>query len=93
MTDVSNTASYFRPRRLGHVNIWVDDLKRSERFYNECCGLTIEFSEPDLIATFLGTGQTPHDLGMMEADTAKALEQDYILRTIELKITLLHLKI
>jgi catechol 2,3-dioxygenase len=57
---------YFHPRRLGHVNLWVDDLNRSERFYNECCGLTVEFTEPDLIATFLGTGQTPHDLGMIQ---------------------------
>lgn len=59
-------AQYFHPRRLGHVNLWVEDLARSERFYNECCGLTVEFSEPDLIATFLGTGQTPHDLGMIQ---------------------------
>ena len=57
---------YFHPRRLGHVNLWVEDLQRSERFYNEQCGLTIEFTEPDLIATFLGTGQTPHDLGMIQ---------------------------
>lgn len=59
-------ADYFHPRRLGHVNLWVEDLKRSEQFYNEQCGLTVEFSEPDLIATFLGTGQTPHDLGMIQ---------------------------
>lgn len=57
---------YFHPRRLGHVNLWVEDLGRSERFYNECCGLTVEFTEPDLIAAFLGTGQTPHDLGMIQ---------------------------
>jgi catechol 2,3-dioxygenase len=31
--------------------------------YNEICGLTVEFWEPDLVATFLGTGNTPHDLG------------------------------
>lgn len=66
MADTLQKGAYFRPRRLGHVNIWVDNLKRSEKFYNQCCGLTVEFSEPDLIATFLGTGQTPHDLGMME---------------------------
>ncbi|HEY5210204.1 MAG TPA: VOC family protein [Stellaceae bacterium] len=59
-------AAYFKPRRLGHVNLWVDDLAVSERFYNETCGLTVEFTEPDLIATFLGTGHTPHDLGMMQ---------------------------
>ncbi|MFT4563562.1 MAG: catechol 2,3-dioxygenase [Gammaproteobacteria bacterium] len=62
----THQAEYFHPRRLGHVNLWVEDLARSERFYNEQCGLTVEFSEPDLIATFLGTGQTPHDLGMIQ---------------------------
>jgi catechol 2,3-dioxygenase len=48
------------------VNLWVEDLTASERFYHEKCGLTVEFTEPDLIATFLGTGQTPHDLGMIQ---------------------------
>lgn len=62
---------YFRPRRLGHANLWVDDLKRSESFYNEVCGLTVEFWEPDLVATFLGTGNTPHDLGMIETTGGK----------------------
>lgn len=58
--------SIFAPRRLGHSNLWVEDLKRSERFYNQVCGLVVEFWEPDLVATFLGTGNTPHDLGMIE---------------------------
>lgn len=62
----TNEQRYFHPRRLGHVNLWVEDLARSERFYNKNCGLTVEFTEPDLIATFLGTGQTPHDLGMIQ---------------------------
>ncbi len=57
---------YFAPRRIGHVNLWVDNLQTSENFYNKYCGLNVEFSEPDLVATFLGTGHTPHDLGMME---------------------------
>lgn len=57
---------FFRPRRLGHVNLWVADIDTSERFYNHCCGLTVEFTEPDLVASFLGTGQTPHDLGMIQ---------------------------
>ncbi len=63
---------YFRPRRLGHANLWVDDLERSQTFYNEVCGLTVEFWEPDLVATFLGTGNTPHDLGMIETTGGKA---------------------
>jgi catechol 2,3-dioxygenase len=63
---------FFRPRRLGHANLWVGDLKRFERFYNEVCGLTPEFWEPDLVATFLGTGNTPHDLGAIEITGGKA---------------------
>ena len=66
------TETYFRPRRLGHANLWVDDLGRSQSFYNEVCGLTVEFWEPDLVATFLGTGNTPHDLGMIETTGGKA---------------------
>lgn len=64
--------TYFRPRRLGHANLWVGDLGRSQNFYNEVCGLTVEFWEPDLVATFLGTGNTPHDLGMIETTGGKA---------------------
>ena len=74
MSSVSDTSSvdrtgvrpYFRTRRIGHVNLWVSDLKTSEKFYHEVSGLSVEFSEPDLVATFLGTGHTPHDLGMIE---------------------------
>jgi catechol 2,3-dioxygenase len=69
----SAQVSYFAPRRLGHVNLWVKDLPTSERFYSEVCGLTVEFSEPDLIATFLGTGHTPHDLGMIQ--TTKGIDR------------------
>lgn len=62
----------FRPRRLGHANLWVEDLQRSEAFYHDICGLTVEFWEPDLVATFLGTGNTPHDLGMIETTGGEA---------------------
>src|SRR5687767_5462801 len=66
------TAKIFKPRRLGHANLWVKDLKASEAFYNATCGLAIEFWEPGLKATFLGTGNTPHDLGMIEVTRGKA---------------------
>lgn len=65
MTD-RRLDSYFTPRRLGHVNLWVDDIPTSEHFYSDVCGLKVEFTEPDLVATFLGTGHTPHDLGMIQ---------------------------
>jgi catechol 2,3-dioxygenase len=68
----TNGDRVFRPRRLGHANLWVENLKRSESFYHQICGLTVEFWEPDLVATFLGTGNTPHDLGMIETTGGKA---------------------
>lgn len=71
--DPATQKVYFRPRRLGHVNLWVEDVDVSERFYHETCGLNVEFTEPDLIASFLGTGHTPHDLGMME--TTKGVDR------------------
>lgn len=57
---------FFRPRRFGHANLWAKDIDKSAAFYRDVCGLTLEFSEPDLLAHFLGTGHTPHDLGMMQ---------------------------
>lgn len=56
----------FRSRRLGHVNFFVDDLDRTTRFYRDICGLALEFVEVGLKATFLGTGNTPHDVGCIE---------------------------
>jgi catechol 2,3-dioxygenase len=67
-----NGRRVFEPRRLGHANLWVEDLKRSEAFYHDVAGLTVEFWEPDLVATFLGTGTTPHDLGMIETTKGEA---------------------
>lgn len=61
----------FNPRRLGHVNIWSKDLSLSEAFYHDICGLAVEFTEPGLVASFLGTGHTPHDLGIVELTHGK----------------------
>jgi catechol 2,3-dioxygenase len=69
----ATSSKYFQPRRIGHVNLWVEEIGQSERFYNSYCGLNVEFSEPDLVATFLGTGHTPHDLGMMQ--TTKGVDR------------------
>ena len=61
----------FRSRRLGHVNFFVDDLERATGFYNATCGLALEFAESGLKATFLGTGNTPHDVGCIETTKGK----------------------
>ena len=68
----AETDVFFNPRRLGHINIWADDYKRSENFYSDVCGFHVEFWEPDLKASFVGTGNTPHDVGMVEVTHGKA---------------------
>jgi catechol 2,3-dioxygenase len=92
--DVKVETKYFVPRRLGHVNLWVDDVDRSESFYHKTCGLMVEFTEPDLEATFLGVGHTAHDLGMMKTTGGKdRLGRDGSVQlpgTIGLKIGLNH---
>ena len=61
----------FKSRRLGHVNLFVDDLDRSTQFYNGVCGLALEFRQTGLKASFLGTGHTPHDVGVIETTKGK----------------------
>ena len=67
------TTPIFRARRLGHVNLFVDDVERSTAFYRDICGLAVQFTELGLKAQFLGTGHTPHDLGMIE--TTKGMDR------------------
>ncbi len=67
------TTPIFRARRLGHVNLFVDDVARSTAFYRDVCGLAVQFTEHGLKAQFLGTGHTPHDLGMIE--TTKGVDR------------------
>ncbi len=57
----------FRPRRLGHANLYVRDLEASMAFYNGVCGLEEVYREPEVSAGFLSNGNTHHDLGLMQA--------------------------
>ena len=63
---------FFKPRRLGHVNLWVGSLEASQHFYSQICGLHLDFWEPDLKAAFVGTGHTHHDVAMMEKTDGQA---------------------
>jgi catechol 2,3-dioxygenase len=61
----------FRPRRLGHVNLWVDDLERSVAFYESVCGLELVRRERELLIAFHSNGNTHHDLGIIEVSRGR----------------------
>lgn len=56
----------FRPRRLGHVNLWVGQLERSIEFYNKVCGIELTYLEAGIRAGFHSNGNTHHDVGLVE---------------------------
>lgn len=66
----------FRPRRLGHANLFVGDLDRSMRFYNEVCGLEEVFRERGIDAGFLSNGNTHHDVGMIRVSGGARVGRD-----------------
>ena len=67
MSEVSAMMSGFKPRRLGHANLFVGDLESSIAFYNSVCGLELVRREAEISAGFLTNGNTHHDLGLMQA--------------------------
>lgn len=63
----------FRPRRLGHVNLWVEDLERSICFYEQVCGIEFVRRERDILIGFHSNGNTHHDVGLIE--TSKGFDR------------------
>jgi catechol 2,3-dioxygenase len=66
----------FRPRRLGHGNLFVSDLETSMEFYTRVCGLTEVFREPPIKAGFLSNGSSHHDIALIETSDKTRLSGD-----------------
>ncbi len=60
------TDLFFRPRRLGHVNLFVGDYLRSQAFYNSVAGFTEAYRRPNILSTFMGNGNSYHDFTLMD---------------------------
>jgi len=58
--------AYFSPRRLGHVNLYVDDVDRSYKFYTTVAGLEESYIQPLNKAAFLGNNNTHHDVAVID---------------------------
>jgi catechol 2,3-dioxygenase len=56
---------FFRPRRVGHANLYIGELERSMDFYKNVVGLREAYRRPPIQAGFLNNGNTHHDIGMV----------------------------
>jgi catechol 2,3-dioxygenase len=69
-------APKFATRRIGHANLYVNNLDRSYKFYNEVCGFQGVGFEKSLSAGFLSNGNTHHDFGLVETDGRPRIGKD-----------------
>jgi catechol 2,3-dioxygenase len=67
-TDAASdlATAYFRPRRLGHANIFVNDYERAQEFYYSVAGFHEAYRQPDNMASFVSNGNTYHDFGLTD---------------------------
>lgn len=66
MTQTKQTNDYFRPRRLGHANLFVSDYEKAAEFYKNIVGFEELYRQPDNQAVFLTNGNTYHDLALTD---------------------------
>jgi catechol 2,3-dioxygenase len=66
--SIDSGEGYFRPRRLGHVNLYVGDLDRMMEFYKRIFGIEEVYRTPLAGGGFLSNGNTHHDLGFTDAN-------------------------
>jgi catechol 2,3-dioxygenase len=57
---------FFRPRRLGHANLYVSDYVEAQKFYHSVAGIHEAYRQPDNMASFITNGNTYHDFGLTD---------------------------
>ena len=65
-TISAQTTPCFRPRRIGHTNIFVGGLDRSMDFYRNVLGIEEAWRRESICAGFVNNGNTHHDVGMVD---------------------------
>jgi catechol 2,3-dioxygenase len=71
MTDTTTlmkdqVRDFFRPRRLGHANLFVADYIEAQKFYYSVAGIHEAYRQPDNMASFITNGNTYHDFGLTD---------------------------
>lgn len=62
----ASNKAHFAPRRLGHVNLYVDNVERAYDFYTRVAGLDESYVQPLNRAAFLGNNNTHHDVAVID---------------------------
>jgi catechol 2,3-dioxygenase len=57
---------FFRPRRLGHANLFVSNYEEAQKFYYSVAGIHEAYRQPDNMASFVTNGNTYHDFGLTD---------------------------
>lgn len=65
-TDAGEAPPFFAVRRLGHVNLFVDDIDRSVAFYREVVGLGVAWRRSNMRTGFHSNGNSHHDIGLID---------------------------
>ncbi len=60
---------FFQPRRLGHTNLFVRDYLATQQFYYNVAGFNEGYRQPDNLASFLGNGNSYHDLTLIDVES------------------------
>ena len=64
---IKETAGRFwRPRRFGHVNMFIGSYERAADYYRDIVGFTEVYRQPNNMAAFMSNGNTYHDLGLTD---------------------------
>lgn len=56
----------FKPRRLGHVNLFVRDAERSEAFYADLLGLHTSERRPGVVTFMSADLEQSHEIALMQ---------------------------
>jgi catechol 2,3-dioxygenase len=66
MTTSPSPGAIFKPRRIGHVNYWVNNLEEMAAFYRDVVGIQEAYRREAIKAIFLSNGNTYHDVAFMD---------------------------
>jgi len=69
-TATNSGAGYFQPRRLGHVNLIVNNTEAAMEFYTDVVGLEEVYRVPAIGGGFLSNGNTHHDIAVIESSSS-----------------------